>query len=292
MSSNVKGCGTQLAARMVPNMLSIAGTDPSGGAGIQADLKTFAACGAYGMAVTTAIVAQNTCAVRRVRVLDAGLVSDQLEAVFDDVRVDGVKLGMLGSAAVARRVARVLRQRAPPLIVLDPVLCSSTGTRLLSWRALDVVLAELLPLATVITPNLREAEILLGKRAGDDTAGWMEAAAIQLRRLGPAWVLLKGGHRADGRCADVLAGCDGVGWMESPRVAGNYGHGTGCTLSAALATAMTMAPVRSAAAWAKQYLFQALLHAAQLDVGRGPGPLHHAHGCSGSPPVVVGRGPA
>lgn len=274
-----RGHGTMAAGRKVANVLSIAGTDPSGGAGIQADLKTFAACGVYGMAVTTAIVAQNTCGVRRVRVLAADLVGDQLQAVLDDVHVDALKIGMLGNAAVIRRVARILRRQPVPALVLDPVLCSSSGCALLEPEALKVLQDELLPLVTVLTPNLAEAEVLLGHGMVAGAAG-MAAAARDLLKSGPDWVWLKGGHRPDGRCADVLVNAQGAGWLESPRVAGRYGHGTGCTLSSALAAELTRHRVPVAAERAKRFLYHALIHASSLEVGQGIGPLHHGHAAS------------
>lgn len=279
--------GTMAAGRKVANVLSIAGTDPSGGAGIQADLKTFAACGVYGMAVTTAIVAQNTCGVRRVQVLAADLVSDQLQAVLDDVQVDALKIGMLGHAAVIRRVARILRRQPVPVVVLDPVLCSSSGRALLEPEALKVLQQELLPLVTVLTPNLAEAEALLGRGMVADAAGMMTAAR-ELLKSGPDWVWLKGGHRPDGRCADVLVNARGAGWLESPRVTGRYGHGTGCTLSSALAAELTRHPVPVAAERAKRFLYQALVHASWLEVGQGSGPLHHGPaGQAGGPAFAL-----
>jgi hydroxymethylpyrimidine/phosphomethylpyrimidine kinase len=263
---------------MVPNLLSIAGSDPSGGAGIQADLKTFAALGGYGMSVLTGLTAQNTRGVRGVYEVPAHFVTAQLDALFDDVRVDAVKIGMLGTAEVARAVAATLAARRPPYVVLDPVMVATSGDRLLREDAVSALRDGLLPLVDLITPNLPEAADLLGvPEAGDETG--MRAQLDELARLGPA-VLLKGGHLTGPDCPDLLAlpGQPDPIRLSSPRVHTRNTHGTGCTLSAAIAA---LRPQRdgwpAAVTDAKAYLTAALNAADQLDVGTGHGPVHHFH---------------
>lgn len=259
---------------MVVNVLSIAGSDPSGGAGVQADLKTFAALGAYGMAALTALTVQNTQGVRSAHPVDAGLVAAQVEAVLDDIRVDAVKIGMLGDAAVIRAVANVLRARRPPVVVLDPVLVATSGDALLAGGAVPTLLAELLPLADLVTPNVPEAAALLGTTAATDE-GEQTRQAVALADLGPA-VLLKGGHLGGDESLDVLVEGGRTVRLAAPRVATTATHGTGCTLSSALAAlrpshADWAATVRAA----KAYVSRAIVAGAGLDVGRGHGPLRH-----------------
>jgi len=261
---------------VIPNVLSIAGTDPTGGAGIQADLKAFSALGAYGMTVIAAVVAQNTQGVRRCVALDPDFVRAQLEAVFDDVRVDAIKIGMVANAGVARAIAKTLRERARCPIVLDPVMVAKSGDRLLEEDAVAVLRDELLPLCTIVTPNLPEASDLLGVP---------EAASIEqmhqtldaMVKLGSEWVLLKGGHLKGDESTDLLAG-DGRRWtFNAPRIATRNTHGTGCTLSAALAALIPKMPVADAVGEAKAYLSAAIGAAEKLDVGQGQGPVHHFH---------------
>jgi hydroxymethylpyrimidine/phosphomethylpyrimidine kinase len=262
----------------VPNLLSIAGSDPSGGAGIQADLKTSAALGGYGMSVLTGLTAQNTQGVRAVHGVPAHFVTAQLDAVFDDVHVDAVKIGMLGTAEVARAVAAALATRRPPHVVLDPVMVAKSGDRLLRADAVSALRDELLPLVDLITPNLPEAADLLGVPEADDEPG-MRTQLDALAKLGPA-VLLKGGHLTGPDCPDLL-GLPGHGHpirLCAPRVHTRNDHGTGCTLSAAIAA---LRPQRdgwlAAVTDAKAYLTAALSAADQLDVGTGHGPVHHFH---------------
>jgi hydroxymethylpyrimidine/phosphomethylpyrimidine kinase len=261
-----------------PNLLTIAGSDPSGGAGIQADLKTFTALGGYGMSVLTALTAQNTHGVREVHDVPARFVAAQLDAIFDDVRVDAVKIGMLGTAEVTRAVAAVLAARRPPHVVLDPVMVAKSGDRLLRADAVGALRDELLPLADLITPNLPEAADLLGAPEATDESG-MRDQLDALTKLGPA-VLLKGGHLAGPDCPDLLAlpGQPEPVRLSAPRVATRNDHGTGCTLSAAIAA---LRPQRdgwpAAVTDAKAYLTAALAAADRLDVGSGHGPVHHFH---------------
>jgi hydroxymethylpyrimidine/phosphomethylpyrimidine kinase len=260
---------------MIPNVLTIAGSDPSGGAGIQADLKAFSALGAYGMSVLTGLTAQNTRRVRSVYPVPAGFVAEQLDAVFDDVRVDAVKIGMLATADVIDAVAAVLAARHPRFVVLDPVMVAKSGDRLLAADAVAHLRDTLLPLVDLVTPNLPEAADLLGTDEAADEAG-MAAQIDALRKIGPA-VLLKGGHLAGPESPDLLAEGDREPVrLVAHRIATTNDHGTGCTLSASIAA---LRPQRdswlSAVTDAKEYLTGALRAADRLDVGSGHGPVHH-----------------
>lgn len=259
---------------MIPNVLSIAGSDPSGGAGIAADLKTFGALGAYGMAAITAITVQNTQGVLAVQALPAALVAAQVAAVFDDVRVDAVKLGMLAEADTVRAVADELRRRSAHHVILDPVLRASSGQTLARVGVLDALRDSLLPQVELLTPNLIEAAALLGCEPAIDLCA-MKAQAQQLCSLGPAWVLLKGGHLEGTRSPDVLAGSGELHVFDAPRINTTADHGTGCTLSAAITALRPIAGMSSAIARAKIYLQEALMAADRLDVGSGHGPLLH-----------------
>lgn len=257
---------------MIPNVLSIAGSDPSGGAGIQADLKTFAALGAYGMAAMTALTAQNTQGVAGVHELPPDFVAKQVETVFDDIRVDAVKIGMAGSARTVTQLGDVLQKRKPSIIILDPVMVAQSGDVLLSDEAVDSLKIALLPLASVVTPNIPEAEILLGKKFDGD----MEYFAKQILKLGARAVLLKGGHLKGETAKDVFADSKQMIALEEKRVKTKHNHGTGCTLSSALAVYMAKGlPVDEAARAAKRYVTGALRKAEKLKVGHGAGPLHH-----------------
>jgi hydroxymethylpyrimidine/phosphomethylpyrimidine kinase len=263
---------------VIPNVLSIAGSDPSGGAGIQADLKTFSALGGYGMSVLTGLTAQNTRGVRSVFAVPAAFVTEQLTAVFEDVRVDAVKIGMLATAEVVDAVAAVLARFRPPFIVLDPVMVAKSGDRLLDPPAVAHLRDRLLPLVDLATPNLPEAADLLGVAEARDEAAMREQVAA-LRKLGPA-VLLKGGHLAGPECPDLYA----AGTDTEPvrlcaaRVLTTNDHGTGCTLSASIAALRPQhADWLPAIAAAKAYLTGALAAADRLTVGSGHGPVHHFH---------------
>jgi hydroxymethylpyrimidine/phosphomethylpyrimidine kinase len=260
---------------MIPNLLTIAGSDPSGGAGIQADLKTFGALGTYGMSVLTGLTAQNTRGVRSVHPIPASFVAEQLDAVFDDVRVDAVKIGMLATADVIDAVAGVLAARRPRFVVLDPVMVAKSGDRLLAADAVAHLRDALLPLVDLVTPNLPEAADLLGVAEATSEAQ-MGAQLASLRKLGPA-VLLKGGHLAGAECPDLLAEGDAEPVrLSAPRVATTNDHGTGCTLSAAIAALRPQRDSwRAAVIDAKGYLTSALTAADRLDVGSGHGPVHH-----------------
>ncbi len=267
--------------KRIPNVLSIAGSDPSGGAGIQADLKAFSALGAYGCAVITALTAQSTRGVTGVHVVPAGFVREQLETLLDDVRIDAVKIGMIANAEIAGAVASVLKDREVPNIVLDPVMVAKGGDRLLAEDAVTEVRERLLPLATVVTPNLPEAGELLGEDAPTDGAG-MERAARRLMELGAQAVLMKGGHLDGGRSDDLLLVDGAVTRLEAVRIETKNTHGTGCTLSAAIAAMLGRgASVEDAVRSAKRYITGAIAHADELEVGSGHGPTHHFHGVWG-----------
>jgi len=269
-------------SKHTPIALTIAGSDPCGGAGLQADSKTFAALGVYGASAITAVTVQDTRGVRAVHALAPELVTAQIQAVLDDLDVAAVKIGMLANAEVARAVAGALRGDAP--IVLDPVLRSSGGHELLSRDGLAVLRAELLPRATLITPNVAEAAALL-ERAEADVLSDPTAACRDLLALGPAAVVLTGGHRPGPICEDLHF--DGLALESLPaqRVETCNSHGTGCTFSAAIAAFLARGDERARSVRAaKRYVTAALIAADELKVGRGPGPLNHFHRERGSAP--------
>ena len=263
----------------IPNVLSIAGSDPSGGAGIQADLKTFAALGCYGMAAITALTAQNTRGVSAVHLPPADFVAEQIRMVLDDVDVAAIKIGMLGSAAIIEAVAAALAScrtssaNKPP-IVLDPVLVATSGATLGDDAVIAAMRARLFPLACVITPNLAETCRLAGIREPSDAAG-VEAAARKLHDGAAAW-LIKGGHATGEDAADYLWDGTRGKWFTSPRIATTNTHGTGCTLSSAIAAQLAHGhPLEEAVSRAKTYLDEALAGADRLAVGKGHGPVDH-----------------
>lgn len=258
-----------------PRVLSIAGTDPTGGAGIQADLKSIAANGGYGMAVVTALVAQNTHGVRSVHTPPTDFLTEQLDAVSDDVRIDAVKIGMLGSAQVSETVRTWLQRVDPPIVVLDPVMVATSGDRLLDADA-EAALADLLPHADLITPNLPELAVLAGT---DEASSWDEAvrqATTVSERYG-VLVLAKGGHASGDTVHDALVSADGVlAGFDAPRVHTSNTHGTGCSMSSAVATLRSQTGDWSAAVeQAKTWLTESIRHADELHVGTGNGPVNH-----------------
>ncbi|MGB2694416.1 MAG: bifunctional hydroxymethylpyrimidine kinase/phosphomethylpyrimidine kinase [Dehalococcoidia bacterium] len=255
----------------VPVALTIAGSDSGGGAGIQADLKTFSALGVYGASAITAITAQNTQQVTDVLELPPGLVAAQIDAVVSDIGVDAVKTGMLASAAIIEAVAAKVREHALAPLVVDPVMVAKSGDRLLREDAIDALRTQLLPLATVVTPNVPEAEVLVGHTI----ASWEETreAAREIVALGAQAVVLKGGHR-EGPATDLFY--DGVSFREytAVRVETTSTHGTGCTFASAIAASLAKgSDLRPAVAAAKAYVTRALQSAYPL--GHGHGPVHH-----------------
>lgn len=259
--------------------LTIAGSDPSGGAGIQADLKTFSALGAYGTAVLTALTAQNTLGVTGTHPVPAAFVTAQLETLAADVRLDAVKIGMLARVEVVRAVDRFLGAWDPDgdrVVVLDPVMVATSGHPLVDDDAVDAVRA-LAPRARLLTPNLPEAARLLDEPAAADVPA-MLAQAERLRVLGPSWVLLKGGHLPGPDAVDVLVGPGQTHVLTGPRVDSRHTHGTGCTLSSALAVlAARLGEWPAAAVAAKEWLTAAIRAGGGLAVGAGSGPVHHFH---------------
>jgi len=255
----------------LPVALSIAGSDSGAGAGIQADMKTFAAFGVYGLTVITAITAQNTAGVRAVQEVDAGVIAAQLDAVADDFAIGALKTGMLSSAAIIETVAAgIERHRLRPLVV-DPVMIAKSGDRLLREDAVDA-LRRLLPLANVVTPNIPEAAVLSGRtiRTREDRV----AAARAIMQLGAQAVVIKGGHTEDDPIVDLLVDGQGVHEYPAPRIVTTSTHGTGCTFSAAITAALaTGLDLPHAVAEARDYVSRALASAPGL--GHGHGPLHH-----------------
>ena len=258
-------------------VLSIAGSDSGGGAGIQADLKTFAALGCYGMTAITAITAQNTLGVSGIHGVPPEVLKAQLSAVLDDIGVDAVKIGMLHAPDIVRTVAWALRHYKVTRVVLDPVMVATSGDRLITPLTAQVLVDELFPLATVVTPNLDEAALLLSRPI--EAAHELEAAARDLLALGAQAVLLKGGHLPGGEVADLLVSGPGPAQrLASPRIASRNTHGTGCTLSSAIAAYLALGePLDRAVALARGYILQAIASGADVYTGAGHGPLNHGH---------------
>ncbi len=258
--------------------LSIAGSDSCGGAGIQADLKTFAALGTYGMSVITAVTAQNTTGVRSIMAATPEVVGDQIDAVMSDIKPDAVKIGMLMNSQIIATVASKLSQWKPRHVVLDPVMVSTSGSRLIDEEAVTTLIEQLLPIATVVTPNRAEAECMAQCRVTDTASATM--AAQRIIGLGAKAVLIKGGHldTSKGMVTDMLwtAGDQKPATYTAPIVDTRNTHGTGCTLSSAIASFMARGlNLTEAIAKAKQYLAKALEAGAQVTVGSGHGPMNH-----------------
>jgi hydroxymethylpyrimidine/phosphomethylpyrimidine kinase len=257
--------------------LTIAGSDSGAGAGIQADLKTFAALGCYGLSVLTAITAQNTLGVQAVHRLPPKFISQQLESVLTDIGCDAIKIGMLGDSLTVKTVSKQLQLLQSTPIIVDPVMVAKGGSLLLAQDAIITLRDELLPLATLLTPNLPEAECLLATKI-DDLNG-MEKAAQELCRLGPQAVLIKGGHLNNKEeSSDYLfiqTTATGY-WLSQTRIHTQNTHGTGCTLSAAIAALLAQKkPLVDAVKGAKRYVTDALQAGSQYQLGQGHGPVHH-----------------
>ncbi|HET6914515.1 MAG TPA: bifunctional hydroxymethylpyrimidine kinase/phosphomethylpyrimidine kinase [Acidimicrobiales bacterium] len=254
-----------------PVALTIAGSDSGGGAGIQADLKTFEAFGVWGTSALTGVTAQNTLGVRDSLVLPARLVRSQIDAVVDDIGISAAKTGMLGTAEVIVAVAEAAADGLFPWLVVDPVLVTSHGDLLLEEGAVKIVLDELVPLCSLLTPNIPEAEALLGHPV-EGTDGMAEAAQELLAAGAPA-VLLKGGHLGSDESPDVLCTPGALEWMPGARVAGRHTHGTGCTLSAAICAGLAVGrPLSEACATAKDFVTDAIR--AGVEIGSGVGPVN------------------
>lgn len=253
------------------NLLTIAGSDSSGGAGIQADLKTFAAHGGFGMSAITAITAQNTQGVTLVQDIDIEVVEAQIKAVFDDIQVDAVKIGMVSKPEIIKIIAKCLRHYAPKIIVLDPVMISKSGYPLLAPEACETLIQELLPLATLVTPNLPEAEVISGMKV--TTKEEMRPVAERILELGAKAVLVKGGH-LDGSADDLLFDGTTEFWFTGEKIATKNTHGTGCTLSSSLAANLANGlSLKEAVAASKDYVTTAIKYS--LPLGSGCGPTHH-----------------
>jgi hydroxymethylpyrimidine/phosphomethylpyrimidine kinase len=267
---------TSHSSRAYCRVLTIAGSDSGGGAGIQADLKTFAALECYGMSAITALTAQNTIGVSAIHPLPPEFAAAQIAAVFEDIGADAVKIGMLYSAGLIRAVAEQLRRYKARNIVLDPVMVAQSGDRLLEDDAVGAIREELMPLADVVTPNVPEAEVLSGRRIGGIAD--MKAAAGDLARYGSASVLVKGGHLEAADSSDLLYLCRENRLVTFPaeRIATRNTHGTGCTLSSAIAAHLARGEdLESAVRQAKIYITAALRAGAGYRLGQGHGPVHH-----------------
>jgi hydroxymethylpyrimidine/phosphomethylpyrimidine kinase len=267
--------------RAIPNTLTIAGMDPSGGAGILADVKAMSALGAYACAVVAALTAQNTQAVTDVSPVNPQFIRAQIDTLFADVEIHAAKIGMLGQTGVIEVVADRLGHHKPPHLVLDPVMVAKSGDLLLEQKAVGALREQLLPLATIITPNLPESGVLLEMRAVE-TVREMRRVAERLRNLmthgGHRWVLLKGGHLPGNDTIDILHDGDKMIELPGHRIQTRNTHGTGCTLSAALAALLPQTDsVVDATRAAKEYLVAAIASAELLKVGHGHGPVHHFH---------------
>lgn len=252
-------------------VLTIAGSDSSGGAGIQADLKTFSAHGVYGMSVITAVTAQNTQKVIDVQDITPYMIGAQIDAVFEDIGADAVKIGMVSNAESIKIIADKLRRYKPDKIVLDPVMVSKSGYMLLNPDAIESLKNELLPLATVVTPNLPEAEKI--SKVAIDGFNDMEKSARAIRAMGPKNVLIKGGHLS-GDSTDILFDGKNMIYLHAARVDTKNTHGTGCTLSSAIASNLALGmAIEDAVKNAKEYITTAIEHS--LNIGKGTGPTNH-----------------
>jgi hydroxymethylpyrimidine/phosphomethylpyrimidine kinase len=269
-----------------PRVLSIAGSDSGGGAGIQADLKTFSALGCYGMTAITALTAQNTCGVRAIHGVPPPMLRDQIDAVMDDIGADAVKIGMLHSPEIVRTVAEAIDRHALKNVVFDPVMVATSGAVLIDEAAMEVLVRELFPRALLITPNLDEAALLVGRplNSTDD----MEQAARTLLSQGARAVLLKGGHLPGETVIDLLLTDSGDElWMEAPRIHTPNTHGTGCTLSSAIAAHLALgATLVEAVQRARAFVRDALQAGSLVRTGRCGGPLNHGHA-----PVAMRKNP-
>ena len=265
------------AAHRYARVLTIAGSDSGGGAGVQADLKTFAALGCYGMSAITALTAQNTVGVQGIHAVPPAFLKLQLQSVIEDIGVDAVKIGMLHEPGVVDVVAWAIEHYRLEHVVLDPVMVATSGDRLIADETVRVLVDRLFPMATVITPNLDEAALLLGRaiQGVED----LSTAAHALMAQGARAVLLKGGHLPGDEVVDVLArmGQEDV-VLASPRIASRNTHGTGCTLSSAIAAHLALGePLENAVRAARRYILAAIQAGAAVQVGHGHGPLNHGH---------------
>jgi hydroxymethylpyrimidine/phosphomethylpyrimidine kinase len=254
--------------------LTVAGSDSGGGAGIQADLKTFGALGVFGTSAITAVTAQNTLGVRRIQEIDPDVVAAQIDAVAEDIGMDAVKTGMLANGGIIEAAAAALQRHRAPNLVVDPVMISKSGSRLLKEDALATLKKKLLPLAEIVTPNIPEAEVLSGRAIADAEA--MRDAARRIADLGPRRVVIKGGHAEGPNVVDLYFDGERFEEFKAERIVTRSTHGTGCTYSAAIAAYLAHGlPPLEAVARAKEFLVAALRSAPEI--GRGIGPVNHFH---------------
>ena len=261
-----------------PCVLTIAGSDCSGGAGIQADIKSISALGAYAASAITAITVQNTCGVEGIHPIPTEFVSGQIKAVMTDIRPSAVKIGMVNDVEIIHTIAASLREYCPRHVVFDPVMVSTSGCRLIEDTAIEALTAELIPLATVITPNLSETEVLTGHAV--HTVEEMKAAAKELLHFGCKAVLVKGGHLEGGKMVDVLqvAGHEEPYLFSAPHVESKNTHGTGCSLSSSIATFLALGePIEKAVEKAKEFVYNGIEQGKDVHIGEGHGPLNHFH---------------
>jgi hydroxymethylpyrimidine/phosphomethylpyrimidine kinase len=260
-----------------PVALTIAGSDSSGGAGIQADLKTFAALGVYGASAITALTAQNTRGLTGIHPVPPDFVAKQIDAVFSDLAVGAVKIGMVAQLAVIEAVVASLKRWSPRHIVLDPVMVATSGDRLLNIGAVEALRRELIPIASIVTPNLPEAAALLDEAVAAGEAA-IESQGKRLLAMGCPAVLIKGGHGEGHESVDYLVRADGVVALTAPRVATTNTHGTGCSLSSAIAAGLAKGEgLETAVRNAKDFVSAAIAQADRFAVGHGHGPVHHFH---------------
>jgi hydroxymethylpyrimidine/phosphomethylpyrimidine kinase len=260
-----------------PVALTIAGSDSSGGAGIQADLKSFAALGVYGASAITALTAQNTKGVSGIHVVPPEFLSAQIDAVFSDLEVGAVKIGMVAQLASIEVIAAGLRRWSPRHVVLDPVMVATSGDRLLAASAVEALRTKLIPLATIITPNLPEAAVLLNEPLAADEAT-IESQGRKLLTLGCPAALIKGGHGQGSESVDYLVRAGGALALSAPRLATDNTHGTGCSLSSAITAELAKgADLETAVRNAKAFISAAIANADRFSVGHGHGPIHHFH---------------
>jgi hydroxymethylpyrimidine/phosphomethylpyrimidine kinase len=260
-----------------PVALTIAGSDSSGGAGIQADLKTFAALGVYGASAITALTAQNTLGVTGVHTVPPAFVAAQLDAVFGDLDIGAVKIGMVADRATIDVISAALERWSPRYVVLDPVMVATSGDRLLAVEAIEALRKKLIPLATIITPNLPEAAALLDEPLAVSD-GAIESQARRLLALGCGAVLIKGGHGQGSKSVDHMMDANGSLVLPAPRIATRHTHGTGCSLSSAIAAGLAKGEnLRTAVSNAKAFVSAAIAAADKFAVGHGHGPVHHFH---------------
>jgi hydroxymethylpyrimidine/phosphomethylpyrimidine kinase len=262
---------------VIPVALSIAGSDSSGGAGIQADLKTFAALGVYGASVVTALTAQNTRGVTGIHPVPPAFVTAQLDAVFSDLDVAAVKIGMVAQLATIDAIAAGLTRWSPRHVVLDPVMVATSGDRLLDPDAIDALRTKLIPRAALITPNLPEAAALLDEPVASSEAAIERQGRLLLAMSGGA-VLIKGGHGQGAESIDYLITGSGTVALAAPRIATKNTHGTGCSLSSAIAASLARGEdLETAVRHAKAWISAAIANADRLGIGHGHGPIHHFH---------------